>query len=199
MFLLDIGAHFGVFSLAAAYFGGNAIAIDPSPIATRMIAIQSELNGLSDNIRIIQAAVTDQAGAVDMLSSGVFSDGYFKIARGRARSELTTAQATTIDQLVSQYGPPTHIKIDVEGQEGTVLRGGRKALNQYSPILFIELHNEMITSEGGDPNITLDELTQLEYESFALNGESLERDSILEKPLMRILAARTRGRTTPSR
>ena len=38
MFLFDVGAHFGIFSLAAAHFGGKAIAVDPSPIATRMIA-----------------------------------------------------------------------------------------------------------------------------------------------------------------
>jgi FkbM family methyltransferase len=199
MFLFDIGAHFGVFSLAAAHFGGKAIAIDPSPIATRMIAIQSGLNGFSNSIRIIQAAVTEQAGAVDMLSSGVFSDGYFKIARGKAKSELTAAKAITIDQLVSRYGPPTHIKIDVEGQEGAVLRGGRTALSQHSPILFLELHNAMIASEGGDPNLALDELAQLEYEVSALNGNPIERDLILQKPLVRIVATKTHGGATASR
>lgn len=193
MFLLDIGAHFGVFSLAAAHFGGKAIAIDPSPIATRMIAIQSALNQLSNSIRIIQAAVTDEGGAVDVLNSGVFSDGYCKITQGRGKSELTRAQAVTIDQLVSQYGPPTHIKIDVEGQEAAVLRSGRKALGQYSPILFLEMHNEMITSEGGDPNLALNELDDLGYETFALRGNSLERDSILQTPLIRIVATRDKG------
>jgi FkbM family methyltransferase len=194
MFLLDIGAHFGVFSLAAAHFGGKALAIDPSPIATRMIAIQSALNRFSESIHIIQAAVTDEAGAVDMLSSGVFSDGYFKVSRGRAKSELTRTQAITIDQLVRQYGPPTHIKIDVEGQEAAVLRGGRNALVQYSPILLLELHNEMITSEGGDPRNTLDELTLLGYETFELNRHSLERQFILQKPLIRIVATRGKER-----
>jgi FkbM family methyltransferase len=193
MFLLDIGAHFGVFSLAAAHFGGKAVAIDPSPIATRMIARQSALNGLTDSIRIIQAAVSDESGAVDMLSSGVFSDGYFKITQGRAKSELTRTQATTIDQLVSQHGIPTHIKIDVEGQEAAVLRGGRETLDQFSPILFLELHNEMVTADGGDPNLALDELTQLRYETYALGGNSLRRDAILQRPIIRIVATRTPG------
>jgi FkbM family methyltransferase len=193
MFLLDIGAHFGVFSLAAAHFGGKAVAVDPSPIATRMIARQSALNGLSDSIRIIQAAVSDESGAVDMVSSGVFSDGYFKIIEGRAKSDLTRTRAVTIDQLVSQYGAPTHIKIDVEGQESAVLRGGREALDQFSPILFLELHSEMVTAEGGDPNLVLDELTQLGYETFALKGNSLGRDAILQHPIIRIVAARATG------
>jgi FkbM family methyltransferase len=193
MFLLDIGAHFGVFSLAAAHFGGKAIAIDPSPIAIRMIGRQSALNGLTDSIRIVQAAVSDEIGALDMLSSGVFSDGYFKITKGRAKSELTRAQATTIDQLVSQHGIPTHIKIDVEGQEAAVLRGGRGTIDQFSPILFLELHNEMISAEGGDPNLALNELTQLGYETFELSGNPLGRDAILQRSLIRVVAARTSG------
>jgi len=193
MFLLDIGAHFGMFSLAAAHFGGKAVAIDPSPIATRMIARQAALNGLSDSIRIIQAAVSDEARPVDMVSSGVFSDGYFRIIQGRAKSELTRTHAVTIDHLVSQYGAPTHIKIDVEGQEAAVLRGGRESLDQFSPILFLELHNEMVTAEGGDPNLVLNELTQLKYEAFALKGNSLARDASLQQPIIRIVAARTTG------
>jgi FkbM family methyltransferase len=190
MFLLDIGAHFGMFSLAAAHFGGKAVAIDPSPIATRMIARQSALNGFSNSIRIVQAAVSDEAGAVEMISSGVFSDGYFKIIRGRPKSELTRAEAVTIDQLVSQYGPPTHIKIDVEGHEEAVLRGGRQTLDDFSPILFLELHNEMIIAAGGNPNLVLNELTQLGYETFAIKGNSLSRDTILQQPIIRIVAER---------
>jgi len=190
MFLLDIGAHFGVFSLGAAGLGGKAVAVDPSPIATSMIARQCALNGLTDSIRIIQSAVSDVSGVVDMISSGVFSDGYFKILPGRAKSELSRTRATTIDQLVTEYGIPTHIKIDVEGQEAAVLRGGRKTLEQFSPILFLELHNEMVTAEGGDPNLALDELTQLRYEAFSLTGNSLERDAILQQPITRIVAAR---------
>jgi len=190
MFLLDIGAHFGVFSLAAAHFGGKAVAIDPSPIATRMIARQSALNGLTDGVRIIQAAVSDENGVVDMLSSGVFSDGYFKITQGRAKNELTRTPAITIDQLVNKDGIPTHIKIDVEGQEAAVLRGGRGTLDQFSPILFLELHNEMVIAEGGDPNLILDELTRLKYETFAPNGNSLGRNAILRRPITRIVAAR---------
>lgn len=188
MFLLDLGAHFGVFSLAAAHFGGKAIAIDPSPIATRMMVRQCALNGLTDRVRIIQAAVSDTSGTVDMLSSGVFSDGYFRITQGRAKSELTRIRAVTIDELSHELGIPSHIKIDVEGQEAAVLRGGRETLQRFSPTLFLELHNEMVASEGGDPNLALDELKELNYELFSTHGEPLKRETILQQPIVRIVA-----------
>jgi FkbM family methyltransferase len=191
MFLFDIGAHFGVFSLAAARFGGSAIAVDPSPIATRMIARQVRLNGCSERIQIIEAAVNDTNGTLDMLSSGVFSDGYFKVVRARSRKDLTRTQAITIDQMTSKFGAPSHIKIDVEGQEGSVLRGGKETLNQFSPVLFIELHNEMIMSQGGDPNASLNELALLGYKTFSLDGAPMQRATIFEKPIIRIVASRS--------
>ena len=96
--------------------------------------------------------------------------------------------------LISRFGRPSYIKIDVEGQEAAVLRGGRKTLEKFSPILFLALHNEMTTAEGGDPNLALNELAQLKYETFAINGNSLGRDGILQRPLLRIVAARVLGR-----
>jgi len=69
MFLMDVGAHFGVFSLAAAHFGGRAIAVDPSRSQTRMIHRQAALNGCTDRIRIIQAAVSEANGVTRMLES----------------------------------------------------------------------------------------------------------------------------------
>jgi len=191
MFLFDIGAHFGVFSLTAAHFGGKAIAVDPSPTAIRMMAIQAALNRCSDRIQIIEAAVSDAEGGMDMLSSGVFGAGYFKVARGRSKRELTRTRSITIDQIASQFGAPTHIKIDVEGHEGAVLRGARNTLRRFSPLIFLELHNEMIRCEGGDPHSTLDELKQLGYDTFVPTSGIFDSNKILEKPIARIVARRT--------
>ena len=46
MRLFDIGASYGVFSLTAAHFGGTAVAVDPSPVATRLIRVQIQESGL---------------------------------------------------------------------------------------------------------------------------------------------------------
>lgn len=190
MFLFDIGAHFGVFSLAAAHFGATAIAVDPSPIATQMIAKQAALNGWTSKIQIVQAAVNDAGGTVDMLSTGVFGNGYFKFDTARLRKELTRTPAITIDQMASKFGAPTHIKIDVEGQEAAALRGGRETFKQFSPVLFLELHNEMIAAQGGDRNAALDEVKSLGYGILSLDGMELDRTAIFEKPLIRVVASR---------
>jgi len=194
MFLFDIGAHFGIFSLAAAHFGGRAIAVDPSPTSTRMIARQVALNQCSDKVRILQAAVSNQDGAIDMVNAGVLSEGYFQVIRGRSKSDLTRTAAMTIDHMTREFGPPTHVKVDVEGHEMAVLYGARETLARFSPILFLELHNEISLSGGNDPALPLDELERCGYGLFALNGrEALSKSAILGRQITRIVARRTIG------
>jgi len=187
MHLFDIGASFGAFSLVAAHFGGTAIAVDPSPIATRLIRLQTRLNGYEKNIRVVEACVSDAVGEAEMLSSGVFSDGYYRMTRQRPSGELTKTSAVTIDQLANQFGPPTHIKIDVEGYEAAVVRGAKKTLTRLGPLVFLELHNEMIRSEGGDPGSVLDDLAEMRYEMFSISDVKIDRIAALQMPICRLV------------
>lgn len=190
MFLFDIGSHYGLFSLAAAGLQAKAIAVDPSAEAIRMIARQVELNHVQQMIHAVHAAVSGSKGSLKMLNSGAFSNGYFRLAAGRSARELTEIQATTIDEMTAEFGVPTHIKIDVEGHEAAVVRGGRETLRRYSPQLFLELHNELILMDGGDPNEVVDELQGAGYSVFSLEGDRLERNAILGPALSRVVARR---------
>lgn len=190
MLLFDIGAHFGVFSLAAAHYGGRAIAVDPSPMAMRMVTTEVSLNSCRDRIQTLQAAVSDAKGVMEMLTSGVFSAGYFRVANGRLKKDLTRTRATTIDEMAFSYGVPTHIKIDVEGYEAAVLRGARDILSRASPLLFVELHNEMVAADGGDPNAALEELERYRYATFSLEGGEISPGAILQQPIIRVVAKR---------
>lgn len=193
MLLYDIGAHFGIFSLTAAHFGGTAVAVDASPAAAHMIEIEAALNKCAGRVHIIRAAVNDMNGTMAMLSSGVFSDGYFTATKRRPGNELTRVRAVTIDEMVLQFGPPTHIKIDVEGHEAAVLRGASATLSQFAPVLFLELHNEMVASRGDDPKAPLNELAHHRYDTFMPNGDAVDTDAIFAKPIIRIVAKHRRG------
>lgn len=190
MLLFDIGASYGIFSLVAADVGGKAIAVEPSLIAVKMLSTQMRLNGLGDSIEVIAAAAGEREGSIRMLSSGVFSNGYFRFEKGRNKIETSSVNVITVDMLDAQFGTPSHLKIDVEGYEGAVLRGARKLLNESSPLIFLELHNEMVAATGGDPSFCLDELHRLGYSIFAIHGGPISKREALSVPISRVFASR---------
>lgn len=190
MLLFDIGAHFGAFSLAAAHAGGRAVAVDPSPDALRIVEIQGKMNDHSPRLTTLRAAVTSRAGSMGLLGSGVFSAGYFKVAPGEPQSELTQISAVSIDDLTERFGPPTHIKIDIEGHEAAALRGAAATLSGCSPLLFLEFHNKMIADAGGDPEAAITELFRAGYSAFSVSGALMQIEDILAPPIARFVARR---------
>jgi FkbM family methyltransferase len=196
MVLFDIGAHFGLFSLAALHYGGasaKAIAVDPSPTAARICGIQAKLNSLTDRLTVVQASVGDQCGSQSMVSAGVLASGYYVLpAENHSGDELTSTEEVTLDSLAEKFMiEPTHIKIDVEGSERNVLEGGTRVLSQSpAPLLFVELHNQIVRERGEDPAEILGILKNLGYELYSTDGARLIDKTILNTPLIRVMAVR---------
>ncbi|MFY9556740.1 MAG: FkbM family methyltransferase [Blastocatellia bacterium] len=196
MVLFDIGSHFGVFSLAALRYGGKnarAIAVDPSPTAARIVTIQARLNNVSNRLTMVQASVGAHCGTQNMVAAGVLAAGYYVSPSGNhSGGELTSTREVTLDSLAEEFGTiPSHIKVDVEGLEVDVLRGGKNVLlASIAPLLFLELHNQMIQARGGDPVETLILLRDFGYKFFGVDGGPLNNDRILASPLIRIIAKR---------
>jgi FkbM family methyltransferase len=196
MVLVDAGAHFGLFSLAALHYGGRdarAIAIDPSPAAAHMLRVQARLNGVERQLTVVEAAIAARDGTIALVDAGIGSAGYFvQPEQQHGAAERTAVPAVTVDSLAAGLGsPPTHLKIDVEGFEAEALKGARRTLSGPNPpLLFLELHNEIVARNGGDPAESLAVLEEYDYAAFDPGGAPLDRTAILSRPLIRILARR---------
>lgn len=197
MVLVDAGAHFGLFSLAALHYGGSdayAVAVDPSPAAAHMLRVQARLNGVERRLAIVEAAIADRDGTLALVDAGIGSAGYFvQPERQHGAAERTVVRGVTVDSLAAGLGsPPTHLKIDVEGFEAEALRGARKTLTGPNPpLLFLELHNEIVARNGGDCSESLAILQEYGYAVFDPSGTALDRDAILSQPLIRVTARRS--------
>lgn len=195
MVLFDVGAHFGVFSLAALHYGGPnsfPIAVDPSRVATRMIMTQALLNGEVERVTVLRAAVADAVGSRRMLDVGVLADGYLVDAdESHPERDFVTVPTVTVDSLVDSLGKrPSHIKIDVEGFEVAVLRGAHDALSgDPKPLLFLELHNSMLRERGEDPAVTLEILSDFGYHDLRVAGRPATAEELLAAPLARVVAS----------
>jgi FkbM family methyltransferase len=196
MILFDIGAHFGLFSLAALHYGGPAarvVAVEPSPAACRMLRIQAALNGATAGLTVLEAAAARHSGEQRMLPIGVIAAGYFTgDVAGRPPRDLRPVRTISLDALAEEHGVwPTHVKIDVEGFEVEVLRGARRVLaRQPAPTLFVELHHALLRDRGQDPGVSLTMLEQSGYRLYDSTGSPASREALLARPLVRVVARR---------
>ena len=193
MQFLDVGAHFGLFSLAALHFGGptaRALAVDPSPMAAKMLAIQSRLNDMEDRLGIVQACVADECGRRGMLDTGVIGAGYFVPADGqRRKGDLSAVEAVTVDELCRRTGfAPTHLKIDVEGGELEVLKGACDVLRRARPELSVEIHNGILRSAGRNPREVVRHLEDEGYQCDDVQGVGGVDEMTFAREVSRITA-----------
>ena len=91
---------------------------------------------------------------------------------------VATARMTTIDRLVDSKVPaPTVLKIDVEGAELLVLRGGSRLLaSQRAPrLIFLEVHSKFLPLFGATAEAVDQLVSQHDYDVAA---RSLRGDQV---------------------
>lgn len=148
----DIGAHIGFFSLAVARLigpGGKVFAFEPDPENCLRLKEMAVRNTLQDQVRLVEAAVwsyTRPAGVPFRLGGsrrtlgGILADGIIPVLADGERKLVSTV---SLDDFFHQGNPlPDVIKIDVEGGECEVLKGGREVFSRAKPVLICEVHHE---------------------------------------------------------
>jgi len=135
----DIGAHAGFHSLYCALLvrpGGMVVAFEPDPVACKSLETQVRENP-ELSVQVIACALSNRSGRLLMDTSAGTSQT--KVA---AQGDIEV-EANTVDDLVhcGRIAPPTVLKIDVEGYEGSVLQGSRATLQKYRPVVLCD-YNE---------------------------------------------------------
>jgi FkbM family methyltransferase len=143
--VFDIGANIGAFSEVYAQAGCNVVAVEPNPASAQRLRLIAD--GLS--VQVVQAAVGAECGlatlhlADKLEATSTLSEAFIarmerwdERYRGNWRQQLVVP-IITLDALITQFGEPAYVKIDVEGYEMDVLRG----LSSQPPLLSFEFHN----------------------------------------------------------
>ena len=137
--LWDIGASTGPYTIyAAANPTITVLAFEPSPASFANLCRSIELNQMDDRVFAYCIAMHDkrQLSTFNMQSTRV---GFAGSALNRARTPVgaefepafrQAAIGYTIDRFIEDFDPPfpSHIKIDVDGNDHLVLEGGAQTL-----------------------------------------------------------------------
>ena len=155
---VDVGANIGVYSLwASETEGTEVLAFEPSTVGSSRLVENVELNGLAERIRVVRKAVGAEPGEV-RFTTGL--DAMNRVVDDRENASEPVEQTTLDAELGSRV--PALIKIDVEGREADVLRGGRACITRHRPALLVEVN---------DPDDLADVLGELGYTAWTYDPE----------------------------
>jgi FkbM family methyltransferase len=185
MVVLDVGANIGCHTLLLARTTGAAgrvFAFEPMPWANQKLVRNVSLNSFS-NITVERLGLSDKEGtaSVHFRSSwrltGAGSD------EDPAATASTEVQFTTLDAYVDSHelASVDFIKLDVDGYEGRVLRGARKVLGRFHPIIVLELGEYTLQGAGDSVRGVAGELMTHGYSFY--QERTLEHFSTAEQIL----------------
>lgn len=181
--MIDVGAHIGFVSLliAKCYRDRTVYAFEASASTYNSLIGNLELNKI-ENVRAHHLAITDHEGSVPFNSHPRYR-ATNSIALD-ADPYIVSTPCMTIDGFVERHNIE-HIallKIDVEGHEGSVLKGAEKAL-QKTHMVFYEVCPANNRKAGTDIKMPFRILTEHGFTINRFEGEKLGPASLsdLEK------------------
>jgi FkbM family methyltransferase len=141
--ILDVGANIGNHSIYLSSFATKVYSFEPNPKVFRLL----EYNALNKNIIPLNYGLSDSEGSkllyINKMNLGASSLEQ-EINTKQDIEHVTIKTIDTLDFLFSEK--ITLIKIDVEGHEISVLRGGENLIRRCKPVIIFEQQDFEINS-----------------------------------------------------
>ena len=189
--VVDVGANFGIYSLAAARLvgdSGTVLAFEPAAESFGILEQNVHLNRVG-NIRPFRMGLSDRDGKARLYHH---ADPGRNSLGGDGNPNATSEEITTLmlDSLLERegIGRVDLLKIDVEGAEELVLRGAMAVLNRTRPIVIFELNHEAANRLGLSGSGAWDTLDSLGYHFFATHNDASLRELSSPPPGGNIIA-----------
>jgi FkbM family methyltransferase len=139
----DIGANFGIYSLTLAKGGAPQSAVwafEPIDQPRHYLEKSIVANDLN-NINIAALALSSFSGSADMYSGANTEMSTLNQALAQEGSQKKSVAVSTLDEFCSEHAltDVDFIKIDAEGEEENVIRGGGDIFELSSPLVMFEI------------------------------------------------------------
>lgn len=186
---VDAGANIGAVAMHMALRvgpKGQVHCFEPHPGVRQRLALHVNRNGFEERCRVHDLALSDRAGTVDLcvMQGDDENQGVSSIVGNGEHGQLHAVlpvKTITLDAFVEQarLSRVDFIKIDIQGAEPLLLRGGRQLLSRPdAPTLALELSPLDLRHLGSDSR----ELVEL-VESFGYGVYRLRNDGTLGRRL----------------
>ena len=173
--VFDVGANFGgytrLFSKLVGQRAGGVYAFEP--VAASMKRLQQAVQGLNNVVLVRKGLGLAPQKATIFIPNGDL--GQSSLAKhhvgswsGDASCAEETIEVTTLDLFIEENGVKRldFLKVDVEGWEASVLKGGEKSIRQFLPMLYLELNAHWLKDDGESPVTVSNRLAQWGYSNI---------------------------------
>jgi FkbM family methyltransferase len=170
MTFIDGGANTGVFTFVAAHLvgpQGRVVSFEPGVACFAALNKSVQLND-ARQVTLRQQALSDRAGTARFYhhhdQENSFSLG------GNQGVTFEEIETTTLDAVAAelQLDRVDFIKLDVEGAEELVFRGGLDVLEQHRPVLLFEVNPEAVARLNLAADGACCVLAELDYRFFRM-------------------------------
>ena len=137
-YVIDVGAHVGIFTLLASKRAKLVVALEPHPLNFKYLRANVKINDLR-NVIPLNIAVSDYDGLDELHLAPISTEHTLTPDKARARYFVNSIKVPVrrIDTLVRELNipddAPLFVKVDVEGAELNVIRS---ALALKNPLKF---------------------------------------------------------------
>lgn len=143
---LDIGANYGLYALTMANKcrpSGKVIAFEPTSSTAGCLAMSIRENNL-DTIQLVESALSDHCG-IGVMQVGENTELSSLLKTDTAGDGQQEVNLITLDSCILKYDfqDIEVVKLDAEGEEGNIIRGGKEFFSKFNPLVMYELtHGE---------------------------------------------------------
>lgn len=174
---VDIGANEGFHTLncLTSIPGASAIAFEPNPEASSKLKKNLHVNGLVGRAVVHSvglSAIQDEQDFYVPTQTGSGGGSLINLHPEEGRPKVLRVQLAPLDVFDLR---PAVMKIDVEGNELSVLKGARRTLELHRPYLVIELMRKWMAPFGTHPQQAANYLFGLGYRMYAIGETSIKK------------------------
>ena len=179
---LDIGANVGWHTLLLARLVGDAgrvLAVEPNPSVRKRLVDNLNLNRL-DQVEIVPYAMADSEGPIQFYGpeadDALSGSGHMLEPEGEAQETSIQVERRRLDAVVSAslIKRVDLIKIDVEGFEWCVLKGGEQTIAAFRPHIVFEYDSAFLLRSGGNAMLLVEFFRKHCYRLFAVGRTGAE-------------------------
>lgn len=177
--ILDIGANIGNSSLffASQNTSSKILSFEPHPGTYQRALENFRLNSFS-NITLYNIGLGEEKAMLKLYEVNDNNPGMNRIVNKELEMPYKTVKVEKLDDFLSvnKVHKVDFIKIDVEGYEYSVLKGGEILIKNNHPLLFIELDDDNLKENDKSAKGLVELLVSFGYKDF-FRADTQERVS----------------------